>query len=68
MKRVTFDSQSLQRRIMSQKLSLQTVWSHLNYLSNLIQVKGRFYVELNAAILMQLKLISKELAEQNPNI
>ena len=50
MKRVTFDSQSLQRRIMPQKLSLQTVWSHLIYLSNLIQVKRRFYVELNAAI------------------
>ena len=48
LKRATFDSQSLQRCIMRQKLSLQTVRLHLIYLSNLIQVKRRSYIELNA--------------------
>ena len=45
--------QSLQRRIMQENLSLQTVMSHLIKLSNLIQ---NSCVELNAAIrhLMEL--------------
>ena len=51
MKRATFDSRSLQRRIMRQNLSLQTVQVPPNSLSNLIQVKRRYCVELNAAII-----------------
>ena len=51
MKRATFDSRSLQRRIVRQNLSLQTVQVAPNSLSNLIQVKRRSCVELNAAII-----------------
>ena len=52
MKRATFDSRSLQRRIMRQNLSLQTVQVAPNSLSNLIQVKRRYCVQLNAAIIL----------------
>ena len=34
----------------TEALHIQTVRSQIIYLSNLIQVKRRFYVELNAAI------------------
>ena len=49
MKRATFDSHSVQRRIMRQNLSFQTVRSHLIHLSS-FQIKRRSCVELNAAI------------------